>query len=134
MKLRSGLVAIAIGATTYAALPASASTGYMTFQLAATQSWIVDGFGVAVTDSFQGTVSCVWTGGSGTGGAIYGTCSVGSSTEYVAGTYSRVGSVATVSANIGPGPIVGTLTGTCVVNVDAPPNLYYDENCHFVVS
>jgi len=114
MKLRSGLVAIAIGATTYAALPASASTGYMTVLFGGSGSYTFAGFGEAVTDSFQGQIRCAWSGMGGNQGGFSGTCWVGSSAEPVAGSYTRVTGLVTISGNITGGPISGSFSGDCV--------------------
>jgi len=149
-KLRLGVAAVAIGAVTFAALPANASTGFFTLSGSGTispglttvptaQTWTFAGSGVAVTDTYVGTINCTLTGNDTIGtvaqsqGTFSGTC-VTAGAEPFSGAFTRVGETETVSGYIGPGAITGTVTGRCDWEpTSAPTVTTSQQQCYFVV-
>jgi len=150
-KVRMALVGAAVAATTLAVQPASASTGSMTMTGSGVsspglglstppQTFTFSGFGAAATNTYQGSMNCTWNGWDAIGtiaqssGSFSGTCTFGTTTEPVSGTYTRNGFVKTVSGTIGPGPVTGSFTGVCTWEpTSAPTATSYDEQCNYVV-
>jgi hypothetical protein len=132
-KVRLALAAAAAGALAFAALPASASIGAAEITGSGTispglvltgssqQTFTWSGSGVAATDTFQGAFSCNWSGNDTIGnitqgsGSFTGTCTFGATTESVSGSYTRTGTVITISATMSGGPVVGSFGAGCKV-------------------
>lgn len=150
-KLGMALLAVMLGATTFVALPANATTGFITIAGGGTispgltttgspQTFSFNGSGDAATDTYQGSFSCTVNGNDTIGtiaqgsGAFTGNCVAGSTTEPVSGTYSRITDAILIDGNIGPGPLSGSLTGTCSFEATSAPTVTsYDVQCHLVV-
>jgi len=149
-KLRLGVAAVAIGAVTFAALPANASTGFFTLSGSGTispglttvstaQTWTFAGSGVAVTDTYVGTINCTLSGndpfatvtqGQGT---FSGACTT-IGTEPFSGAFTRLGETEVLNGFIGPGAITGTVTGRCDWEpTSAPTVTTSQQQCYFVV-
>lgn len=150
-KVRLGLASVGVAAVALAAMPANASTGYAvingngSLSTALTPTgpnpltFTFGGSGVAVTTTYQGTFSCAVHGDDSVGtitqgtGSFSGSCTAGTS-EPVSGTYTRVGSVVTLSGNIGPGPVTGSFTGGCTFEVTDTTADTFGVQCHVAVN
>ncbi|MBV9369935.1 MAG: hypothetical protein JO074_08900 [Frankiales bacterium] len=152
LKVRLGLAAVSLGVTSFAALPASASTGVilligsgtMTPGLTPTgmvQSLTFSGIGVAITDSYAGPFNCTWSANDTIGtlqqgsGSFAGWC-LAADQEAISGIYSRTGTEVTLSGLMRGNPISGTLTGACTF-VPTPSSgltvTAYQQQCLFAV-
>lgn len=149
--IRRALCAVALAVPAFAALPASATTGYYylngngtitpgfdTSTVFIYRTFTYSGSGFAVTDSFQGTISCTLSGTDygnaeqGTG-SYTGTCTTLFGTEPVSGSYTRSGTETRDAGFIGPGPVSGSLIGGCTWVPTSVPERSYDESCQFIV-